>query len=269
MLRRMGDALKPDDGPRLTSERLTARLAPNRGTNGGFSLIIDGTTQSHVNPADPTDLQLVYVQLIAVALDALRTGPLDALHLGGGALSMPRYLAATRPGSKQHVVELYQELYEFVVEHLPIPDDILTVEFTDAREATEQLATDGAEYDLVIVDVYSGDIAPRHISTTEFFRTADRLLRPDGLLIANTLATHGLAFTREAAATLREVFAEVVAVGSPAVLRGDRVGNVELIASQSPIDLRALTRAAESRNFTVVAGPELDALVAGALPRHD
>ncbi len=151
------------------------------------------------------------------------------LHLGGGALSIPRYIGATRPGSRQHVVELYEELYEFVVEHLPLPDDTVTAEFTDARAALEG----AGRYQVAIVDVFSGDVAPRHISTVQFFETLAGHLEPGGLVLVNTLATRGLEFTREVLVTLGEVFEHTVAVANPKVIAGELVGNVELAASMS------------------------------------
>ena len=157
----------------LDGEQVSARLLPERGTNGGYSLVIEGTTQSHVNPLDPLDLQLEYTRLIAAVIDGCRDAgvPLRVLHLGAGALTVPRYVAATRPGSVQHVVELHRELLEFVLEVLPLADDVeLTVEFDDGRAAVERAARTDGGYDLAIVDVFSGSVSPRHMSTVEFFR---------------------------------------------------------------------------------------------------
>ncbi len=123
------------------------------------------------------------------------------------------------------MVELYQELFEFVVEHLPIDRTDLTAEFADAREAVQRMAADaaGPRFDLVIVDVFSGDVAPRHISTAEFFaRRGDSAAPPTASSIVNTLASHGLGFTREALATLGSVFPHVIAVGNPGVTAGER-----------------------------------------------
>lgn len=257
------------DDPRLSTDRIAAKLVSGRGTNGGYSLVVDGTTQSHVNPDDPLDLQLEYVRLIAAILDGTRPAgePVSVLHLGGGALTMPRYIAATRPGSRQHVVELFEELYQFVVEHLPIPDDTITADFQDARAAL-----DGAgQYQVAIVDVFSGDVAPRHISTVQFFETLAGHLEPGGLVIINTLATRGFDFTREVLATLGEVFGHRIAVASPEVLPGGRVGNVELAASDTPMDVDGIRRQLEThpRRIDVIEGAALDGVTAGAEVRRD
>ena len=36
----------------------------------------------------------------------MRPGPLDALHIGGGGFSFPRYLDAVRPGTENLVLEI-------------------------------------------------------------------------------------------------------------------------------------------------------------------
>src|SRR5918993_1018973 len=155
----------------LDGEHVHAKLLPGRGTNGGDSLLVDGTTQSHVNPRDPRDLQLEYTRLVAGIIDGCREAgrALRVLHLGAGALTLARYVAATRPGSVQHVVELHRELLEFVLDVVPLdPEVALTVEFEDARAAVEHAVRTAGGYDLGIVDVFSGDHSPGHLSTLEF-----------------------------------------------------------------------------------------------------
>src|SRR5690349_2238085 len=106
----------------LDSPDLRAELLPGRGTNGGYSLVVDGVTQSHVNADDPRDLQLEYTRLVAAIADGCRepADPVRVLHLGAGALTIARYLGATRPASVHHVVELHRPLLEFVLDTLPL-----------------------------------------------------------------------------------------------------------------------------------------------------
>ena len=58
---------------------------------------------SYVDLDDPTFLEFAYVRAIASVVDAAfpEGEPLVAHHLGGGGLTFPRYLAATRPGHAQ------------------------------------------------------------------------------------------------------------------------------------------------------------------------
>ncbi|MDR6907615.1 spermidine synthase [Agromyces sp. 3263] len=243
--------LDPDAG----GARLVAELLAGRGTNGGVSLVVDGTTQSHVNLDDPLDLQLEYTRLIAALVDGCREPghPLRVLHLGAGALTVARYLAATRPGSAQHVVELHRELLEFVLAALPLRDDVeLTAEFGDARAAVERAAKVGAGYDLVLVDVFSGSRAPRHLSTAEFFAALERLTAADGLVVVNTLAAPGLRTAREVAATLGSVFDDVFAVTAAEVVDGASLGNVVLVASAAPLPGEQVLRLADAGPRPVV-----------------
>src|SRR5436309_4208111 len=71
----------------------------------GWTLLLDGTAQSHVDLDDPTHLEFEYVRRLAHVADlaAAPTAPLRVLHLGGGAWTLARYVAATRPASPQWV----------------------------------------------------------------------------------------------------------------------------------------------------------------------
>ncbi|QTX04470.1 spermidine synthase [Agromyces archimandritae] len=257
----------------LTTDRITARLVSGRGTRGGYSLVVGGTTQSHVNPDDPSDLQLEYVRLAVHAIEAAfpPAAPISALHLGGGALTIPRYLAHTRPGSEQHVVELYGELYDFVIEALPpAPGASITAEFADARAAVEGQPP-GPRWDLVVVDVFSGNAVPGHCTTEGFFRSIAARLAPGGRVVVNSLLSSGRDFTREMAATLRAVFAHTAIIVSDAVLEDAPYGNLEFIASDEPLDLGLLERMLrrEPRPIRVIAGEELDAFTGDAQARAD
>lgn len=258
----------------LDGEHVSAQLLPGRGTNGGYFLLVEGITQSHVNPHDPDDLKLEYTRMIAAVIDGCHeTGaPIRALHLGAGALTIPRYLGATRPGSAQHVVELHRELLEFVLGTLPLDDDLdLTIEYDDGRAAVERsIRTDGG-YDVTVVDVFSGSVSPRHMSTAEFFTALRELLAPGGLVVVNTLATSGLTMSNEVGATLASVFPEVVALAARPVVADQSLGNVVFVASDTPFEADTMARGANDgqRRIELLRGPTYDDFVAGAPGRHD
>ena len=100
---------------------LHAEVRADRHVPGSFELVVDGTPQSHVDLGDPTHLFYEYVRRMGHVIDQLPAGPLTAVHLGAGALTLPRYIEATRPGSRQQVVELEPDLIELVREALPFP----------------------------------------------------------------------------------------------------------------------------------------------------
>ncbi len=60
-------------------------------------LMVDRIRQSYVDLDDPTYLDFEYVQTMVDVLDALTPpppAPLTVVHVGGGALTLPRYLVA-------------------------------------------------------------------------------------------------------------------------------------------------------------------------------
>ncbi|MFD0787745.1 spermine synthase, partial [Micromonospora azadirachtae] len=69
-----------------------AELVPDRDRAGSWTLLLDGAPQSHVDLTDPTHLEFEYVRRLATAIDLMAPAgvPLRVLHLGGGALSLPR-----------------------------------------------------------------------------------------------------------------------------------------------------------------------------------
>ncbi|MFJ4677699.1 spermidine synthase [Kitasatospora sp. NPDC088783] len=219
----------------------TAKLIPDIDVEGGWLLTLDGTPQSYVDLQDPTHLEFEYVQRIAHLLDVVADPgePLDTLHLGGGGLTLPRYLARARPGSRQQVVELDGPLTEFIAEHLPWPSGI-EVTVGDARAALGSVAP--ASVDVVVADVFRGSRTPAHLTSVEFVRLAAAVLRPGGCYAANLADGPPLTFAKAQAATVAAVFAHVCLVAEPAVLRGRRYGNVLLVGSDAPLPTGELTR---------------------------
>jgi spermidine synthase len=252
-----------DDGPVLLVD-------PTRRT--GRMLLAAGVEQSYVDVADPTHLRFEYVRRMAAALDlAAPPGvPLRALHLGGGALTLPRYLAATRPGSAQRVVERDAHLLDLVVRELP-PPPAVHLEVGDARAALA--GQPAGSYDVVLADIYSGARMPAHVSTVEFVAEVARALRPDGLYLVNLTDLPPLVFSRVQAATLGAVFAEVCLVAARRMLGGRRYGNVVLAAAGRPGRLPVRRLAARvARDVVpgvVLDGPALTGFVAGAAPATD
>lgn len=179
-----------------------ARILPDE-HEGGHVLEIAGHVQSHVDLARPRHIRYEYLRRMANVLDALAPAgqPIDVLHLGAGALTLPRYLQATRPGSVQTVVDLDRELVSFVAAELPLPEGTqLTSLVADAREAVEAMA--GRTFDAVVLDIYAGvDTAP-HLTGRDFYTKLVGLLAPAGVLLVNVGDETGLHFLADQAREL-------------------------------------------------------------------
>lgn len=249
---------------------MRAVIEPDRWADGSYTLVVDGTPQSHVDLDDPSRLFFEYVQRIGHVIDEWGDPgePMTALHLGAGALTLPRYIEATRPGSRQQVIELDEQLIAFVREHLPLPKKAsIRVRYGDARDTLGRLpaALHGA-VDLVVVDVFSGARIPAHVTSLEFYTEVRRFLAPGGIVAVNIADGPGLAFARGQAATLRMAFDDVAALAETGILKGRRFGNVVLIASTSalPLDWMPRLMARGPHPATVTSGRDLVNWIAGA-----
>lgn len=240
----------------------TAELLRDDDTADGWLLTVDGIAQSYLDLADPTHLEFDYVRRMGDVVDALPPGPMTTVHLGGGACTLPRYVAATRPGSRQLVVELDPALAELVRRSFGTAG--FRLRLGDAREVLGGL-TAGAS-DLVVADVFSGSTVPVHTTTLEWLGEVRRLLRPGGSYLVNVADGRPLAFARGQVATLLAAFAYVVLLADPSVLRGRRFANLVLAASDEPLPVEVLTRRAASAaaRARVVTGDELVAWTGGA-----
>ena len=267
--------VEPDDAPTARlSDGAIARVTASTYVSGS-ELVVDGTPQSHVDLEDPTHLHFEFVARIGAVIDRLRMPgqPLTAVHLGAGALTLPRYVEATRPGSRQQVIELEPALWDLVRENLPLPRGAaIRVRIGDARAGLGRLPAGlrGA-VDLLVSDVYSGAQTPAHLTTVEFYQDAASLLAPDGVLLVNVSDGPGLAFARRQVATVREVLPEVIVLAEVQVLKGRRFGNLVVAASAAPLPVEWLPRlmAAGPHPAKVAQGDEIDEFIRGARPATD
>jgi hypothetical protein len=215
-----------------------AELLQDLDAEDGWLLSVDGVAQSYVDRADPTHLEFDYVRLMGDVVDVLPDGPVSAVHLGGGGCTLPRYVAATRPGSRQLVVEADAPLAELVRRSFGTSGFRLRV--GDAR--SELPALRQGESDLVVADVFESSLMPVHVTTLEWVHEVQRLLRPAGVYLVNVADGRPLAFARAQVATLLAAFPHVVLLADPSVLRGRRFANLVLAASQAPLPKEALVR---------------------------
>ncbi|GGZ86605.1 spermidine synthase [Streptomyces echinoruber] len=249
-----------------------AKLLPDIDRERAWLLTVDGAPQSYVDLDAPTHLEFEYARRLGHVLDTLAEPgrPLDVLHLGGGALTLPRYVAATRPGSRQDVVEADRGLLELVTTHLPLPDGAgIALHTADARAFVEAAPDAGA--DVLIADVFGGSRVPAHLTTLAYAREAARVLRPTGVYLANLADSAPFAFLRSQLATFAAVFEELALIAEPAVLRGRRFGNAVLAAAHRPLDTAAVARRTASDAFParLAHGAALRDFIGAAAPVRD
>jgi MFS family permease len=239
-----------------------ARVEDDPARPGGRTLILNSAPHSYVDLNDPTHLEFAYVQWIGAVIDVMRTRgtPIDALHLGGGGFTVGEYVAATRPGSHQLVLELDGDLVRLDRRKLGLqtgPD--LRVRIGDARVNLATQPTAG--YDLVVGDAFGHLIVPWHLATREMAADVARVLRADGVYTQNVIDYPPDRFIRSELATVAAVFRYVALVAPQDALDGATGSNLVIVASQSPLPLATL---GEHVKVRVLYGPDLDAYVGGA-----
>ncbi|MCH5674568.1 spermidine synthase [Streptomyces gilvus] len=255
-----------------TTDFGVVKLMPDVDRERAWLLTVDGAPQSYVDLDEPEHLEFEYARRLGHVLDLVAEPgrPLDVLHLGGGALTLPRYLAVTRPGSRQDVVEADRGLLELVVEHLPLPAGAsVALHGADARAWLETAPADSA--DVIVADVFGGSRVPAHLTSLTYAREAERVLRGTGVYLANLADSTPFAFLRSQLATFAAAFEHLVLIAEPAVLRGRRFGNTVLVAAHHPLDTATLSRRTASDAFParVEHGPGLRKFIADARPVRD
>lgn len=246
----------------LSLDNRKAKLVQSRRRPGRFELSVDGIPQSVVSMTDPTFLEYEYIQHIARAMDAAAEpdAPLFTVHLGAGALTLARYVEATRAGSRQLVVEFEPALYEAVIAALPLPPGAdVRVIFGDARTvadaalpnempspvtsspspalddaATGRTAvdTDWVDASFTVVDLWDAAIIRHRVASQEFYRRVAARSAAAAVVAVNLLDGHPFEYSRRQAATLSTVFDHVAVVldAEPEDEEGP-LGNVVIFAS--------------------------------------
>jgi MFS family permease len=224
-------------------------------------LRMDTLRHAFVDLDDPTHLEFGYTRLLGDVADALAPAgePIDALHIGGGGFTLPRYIAATRPGSANRVLELDPVVVEVAETELGLErTDDLSIAVGDARLALEGEPT--AAYDLVIGDAFGGPAVPWHLTTREFVAEIARSLRPGGIYAANIIDYPPLALARAQMATFAEVFPYVGLIGPASRAQGTTGGNLILLASDQPLPAEGLVQANRARGGGDVVTDEPEAV---------
>ena len=236
---------------------------PDRPT--GRTLELDTLRHSYVDLADPGHLEFEYTRAVAAVADSIRPArtPVDALHIGGGGFTMPRYLAATRPGTRSTVLEIDGGVVDLGRELLgvnDIPD--LSVRVGDARTGLQEQPA--GRYDLAVGDAFGGLAVPWHLTTRQVAEQVRAVLKPDGVYAVNVIDYQPDRFARAEIATLKAVFPHVILLGAPVTVAGEGGGNHILVASQQPLPAAAIQADLATRGPWLVADEAATTRYAGS-----
>ncbi|MEZ5189591.1 MAG: spermine synthase [Schumannella sp.] len=191
----------------------------------------------------------------------------------GGGLTLPRYVAATRPGSRQQVLELEPGIVDLVRRELPLPRaGRRPASATATRETLGRLPSGLAwRGDLIVVDIFGSRI-PAHVTSVEFYTLAASYLALEGIMRARQRRRRRGRRVREGPDRDRRVGArERRGARRPAGAQGAPVRQLRdrRVARGASLDWMPRLLAGGPHPAAVVAGRELRDWIAGAPLVHD
>jgi spermidine synthase len=222
-------------------------------------LTLDHLDHGFVDMHDPTNLLYPYESLYASVLTATypEGAPVDSFLIGGGAYTMPRYMAKHYSGTVL-VAEIDPAVTKVAHNYLFLPrtTPIRTIN-DDARRVLIDLPA-SERFDIALEDAFNDAAVPYHLTTLEFNRVIDRHLNPDGIYMANIIDGVRYSFLRSYLRTLTDTFEHVrlMAVEGAWPVTGQNRTFV-VVASHRPLpEVSEMVPAAESRAF-VAEGPSV------------
>ncbi len=230
-------------------------------------LLLDGGYNSDVDPTEPRYLGFPYEKWIAEAIEGLAPPgkPLRAVFVGGGAFTLPRWLAAVRPGSTSNTLEVDSKLVSFDREQLGLrTTPALKATIGDARLTMRDEPAHSA--DVIVGDAFSSRTVPWQLMTREWLHEVKRVLKPDGIYALNMIDLHPLRLLRAEAATLLQSFPNVRLVTPPGAGGRPAGGNEVMIASDGPLPPAGHPPPEGATNYERT---QLERIVAGAAPLRD
>ena len=210
-----------------------------RGNNGNplESLILDHLIHSYTDLKDPLYLEYEYIKMYEeiVRWQAIKRDSLKALFIGGGGYTFPRFMESKYPKAGIDVVEIDPEITRVVQNYLGVSKDTRIRSLNEDGRWFVMNCKEEGSYDFIFGDAFNDLSIPFHLTTKEFAIQLKRLLRPNGLLLANVIDSFKKgAFMPSYIRTLEEVFGE---------------GNVHLLTLTSDYDYIGIS------TFVVVASP--------------
>ncbi len=205
-------------------------------------LILDRLVHSYTSLDDPTRLVYGYEQMYAevTAYRAKADDHLQALFVGGGGYTFPRYMEAVYPTSDVDVIEIDPGVTEIAHKLLGLEYDTRISTFNeDARVFLKREPT--ARYDLILGDAFNDFSVPYHLTTREFNDRVHAWLNDDGLYVANIVDGFRGDFLRAYVNTLQQTFRHVYLAPTIESWREASRSTFVLIGTDRTLDREALS----------------------------
>jgi predicted membrane-bound spermidine synthase len=191
---------------------------------------VNKSTASLIDDSEPPNYTRYITHLRRVLLEDLRFRDRDILVLGAGGFT----LSHREPDNRYTYVDIDPAIKTIAERHFlrePARGEFI------ADDARRFVATTERRFDAVVVDVYSSHTSiPSHLVTREFWDGVRRVLKPDGVLLANLILDGRLEtpYARNLLATIESVYGRCAV---DVLHKGQPLANVEVacFASSRPV----------------------------------
>ena len=172
------------------------------GQNNPRAFWVNKSVASLIDDSEPPNYTRYIKHLRQILLDDLGFTGKDILVLGAGGFT----LSHREPLNRYTYVDIDPAIRDIAEKHFlrePARGEFI------ADDARRFVATSERRFDAVVVDVYSSHTSiPSHLVTREFWAGTRRVLKPDGVLLANLILDGKLEtpYARNLLATIDSVF---------------------------------------------------------------
>jgi spermidine synthase len=206
------------------------------GETGSFRILqfSEQLIQGAVDLNDPQRILFPYVAAKIELMEHYNPAFKDVFMIGHGVGSLAKnYINSDK---RFKVAEIDPEVVKVSKEYFGYPSDNIIV--SDGRRLLQN--EPDKQYDFILLDAFSADSIPFHLTTNEFFRIARAKLKPDGYIIANVIGTiKGDQLINSMFRTLKEQYAFVSAYTPDP--HSDDSQNILLVASALQLDSPSLS----------------------------
>jgi spermidine synthase len=207
----------------------------------GRILKLNSLQHSYVDLSNPAHLEFAYLKWMAIVAETLPPQrDLEALHLGGGGFTFPRYLMTAHPRTRNMVFEIDGGLVDIGERLLGLrTGPQLQVRVGDARMLIGKHAS--ASADLVVGDAFGYLAVPWHLTTREMALEIKRVMRPGAIYVQNVIDYPPSRFIKAEMATVASVFPYAALIAPQAALEGKTGSNFVIVASREPLLLSQIS----------------------------
>ncbi|NND86488.1 MAG: fused MFS/spermidine synthase, partial [Nitrosopumilus sp.] len=150
------------------------------------SLYLDGLRHSSMNMDDPLDLIIDYTEYFHLGM-MFNPSTTNILFVGGGGFTGPKNFLDLYPQTKIDVIEIDSDVIDVARDYFNLEKNPRLQIFND--DARKHLSTFEKKYDLIILDAYASNYVPYHLMTDEFFKTVEKRLEPNGVVVSNLIGS--------------------------------------------------------------------------------